>query len=223
MRSKETLRQLCHLTELLVGLSLSDDQNFPSTKGKPGGRFEISVNNAEGMTAALKNVAYREIYKELEQARCFNVKMLDGALLTLVYRFFNGEVSEHVLSYFPSPDFESFQNDPELYLKDEIYADIIQRNIVPFPVRFDFNEDPNRFVEVHHPRSHLSLGQFKNCRIPVCSPVSPMTFGGFVLRNFYNTAFRKYSDSIPTTELLFGNTIAANERNVPHLVLGKAI
>ncbi len=68
---------------------------------------------------------------------------------------------------------------------------------VPFPVRFDFSDDPERFIEVHHPYSHLTLGQFKNCRIPVCAPVSPFVFGGFILRNFYNTVFRKYSENIP--------------------------
>jgi hypothetical protein len=221
MKSRTTLKQVEKLTEAMVGLSLSNEQNFPSTHGELEGDFEITVNSASRMAAALKNVAYREIYAELEQARCFNLKMLDGALVTLRYRFHSGEVCEHSLSYFPSPDLEHFQNDPELYLSDEVYADIIDRNIVPFPIRFDFSDDEEKFVEIHHPRSHLTLGQFKNCRIPVCSPVSPLTFGSFILRNFYNTAFRKYSEEIPAARPLFGNTIARNEREIPHVVLGR--
>lgn len=223
MKSKDTLSQLAQLTEAMVGLSLSNDQNFPSTRGEPERQFEITVNNAGRMTTALKNISYREIYLELDQARCFNMKMLDGALLTLRYRFQDGEISEHSLTYFPSPDLEYFQNNPEVYLQDEVFADIVARNIVPFPVRFDFSNDDNKFVEIHHPRSHLTLGQFKNCRIPVCSPVSPLTFGHFVLRNFYNTAFRKYSDDLPVSSLIFSNSISPGEREVPHLVLGKAI
>lgn len=125
-----------------------------------------------------------------------------------------------MLSYFPSPDLEHFQNDPEAYLQDEVYADIIDRNIVPFPIRFDFSDDETDFEEIHHPRSHLTLGQYKNCRIPVCSPVSPLTFGGFILRNFYNTAFRKYSDSIPVSRFSFADCITAKERGIPHIVLG---
>lgn len=220
MKAKETLRQLEQLTTAMVGLSLSNDQNFASTHGDIDGDFEITVNNATSMTVALKNIAYRDIYRELEKARCFNFKMLDGALVTLRYRFRVGEVCEHVLCYFPSPDLEHFQNDPEVYLLDEIYADVIERNIVPFPVRFDFSDDAEKFVEVHHPYSHLTLGQYRNCRIPVCSPLSPLTFGGFILRNFYNTAFRKYSNEIPAAELLFSNTITANERKIAHVVLG---
>lgn len=220
MRARETLRQLKQLTSSMVGLSLSNDQNFPTTDGDIARHFEISVNNAGRMTAALKNIAYSEIYVELEQARCFNLKMLDGALLTLRYRFRDGNICEHSLSYFPSPDLEHFQNDPGVYLDDEIYADIIARNIVPFPIRFDFSDDAEKFVEVHHPYCHLTLGQYKNCRVPVCSPVSPLTFGSFILRNFYNTAFRRYSEEMPIAAPLFANTITVNERAIPHVVLG---
>lgn len=218
MTPQQTLRQIMDLTETLVGLSLSNEQNFPTTHGNPRTAFEITVSNATSMSIALKNVAYRDIYNELMQIRCFNFKMLDGALVSLRYRFRAGVVCEHSLSYLPSPDFEHFQNEPELYLEDEIYVDMIAKNIVPFPVRFDFSDDTSKFVDVHHPYSHLTLGQYINCRIPVCSPLSPLAFGGFILRNFYNTAFRKYSEAIPSSPLAFGKTITSKEKKIPHLV-----
>lgn len=218
---KETLQQITDLTTALVGLSLSNDQNFPSTHGNPATEFEITVSNAASMSVALKNVPYADIYAEMDRARCFNIKMLDGALVSLRYRFRNGEVCDHSLSYFPSPHLDIFQNDPEVYLLDEIYADVVARNIVPFPIRFDFSDDAEKFVDVHHPYSHLTLGQYENCRIPVCSPLGPLSFGGFVLRNFYNTAFRKYSDEIPTSALFFAQTITANEQTIPHLVCSR--
>jgi hypothetical protein len=144
--------------------------------------------------------------------------MLDGALISLRYRFEAGVIAEHSLSYFPSPDLEHFQNEPEIYLEDEIYADVIARSIVPFPIRFDYSCDNEKFIELHHPYSHLTLGQYKNCRIPVCSPLGPLAFGGFILRNFYNTAFRKYSEKIPTSTVFFARTITAKERKIPHVV-----
>jgi hypothetical protein len=220
MTPKNTLIQLTELMTGLVRLSLCNEQNFPSTYGDAQNTFEITVGNAAGMSIALKNIAYDEIYRELDQARSYNFKMLDGALVILRYRFVSGNISEHSLSYFPSPDLEHFQNDPELYLLDEIYADVVARNIVPFPIRFDFSNDETKFEEIHHPYSHLTLGQYENCRIPVCSPVGPLTFGAFILRNFYNSAFRKYSDEMPTGALLFANTITAREREIPHIVLG---
>jgi hypothetical protein len=217
---RQTLNQISNLTEALVGLSLSNEQNFPATYGTFDAAFEITVSNAAGMSVALKNVAYRDIYGELEKARCFNVKMLDGALISFRYRFLAGVIHEHSLSYFPSPDLEHFQNDPELYLEDDIYADVIAKNIVPFPVRFDFSDDSTRFVDIHHPYSHLTLGQYANCRIPVCSPLAPLAFARFILRTFYNTAFRKYSEDIPASTLAFANTITDNERKIPHMVFG---
>ena len=220
MTPQQTLRQVNELTEALVGLSLSNEQNFPATHGKTNAAFEITVSTATAMSVALKNLAYCDIYSELEKARCFNIKMLDGALISLRYRFMAGVICEHALSYFPSPDLEQFQNEPEVYLEDAIYADVIAKNIVPFPVRFDFSDDPEKFIDVHHPYSHLTLGQYENCRIPVCSPLGPLAFGGFILRNFYNTAFRKYSEKIPGSTLAFANTITANERRIPHVVCG---
>ena len=220
MTPQKTLKQICALTESLVELSLSNEQNFPSTHGNPNASFEITVSNAESMSIALKNVSYRIIYEELEKSRCFNFKMLDGALISLRYRFQTRAICEHSLSYFPSPDLEHFQNDPELYLEDEIYADIIAKNIVPFPIRLDFSNDVTKFIDVHHPYSHLTLGQYQNCRIPVCSPLSQLAFVGFVLRNFYNTAFKKYSDKIPASRFVFPNTITKNEQKIPHLVFG---
>ena len=218
MTPGQTLRQINELTATLVELSLSNEQNFPVTHGSARGAFEITVSTAGAMSIALKNVAYCDIYSELEKARCFNVKMLDGALISIRYRFRKGVVCEHSLSYFPSPDLEHFQNEPDLYLEDMIFADVIAKNIVPFPIRFDFSDDPKKFVDIHHPFSHLTLGQYENCRIPVCSPMGPLAFCGFILRNFYNTAFRKYSEDIPASSLAFENTITANERKIPHIV-----
>jgi hypothetical protein len=220
MTPLQTLKQINELTEAFVGLSLSNEQNFPTTKGNAKHSFEITVSTAAGMSVALKNVAYRDIYFELEKARCFNIKMLDGALISLRYRFKTGTICEHTLSYFPSPDLEHFQSEPEIYLEDEVYADIIAKNIVTFPLRFDFSNDAEKFVDIHHPYSHLTLGQYENCRIPVCSPLGPLAFGGFILRNFYNTAFRKYSEKIPVSTLNFVKTITPSERRVLHMAIG---
>lgn len=193
MTPKATLSEVQQLTVAMVELGLSNEQNFPTTQGNPERAFEISVGNAAAMTVALKNLAYQEIYQELDQARSYNFKLLDGALVTLRYRFHFGQISEHSLTFFPSPDLEIFQTEPDIYLQDEVYAEVVSRNVVPFPIRFDFCSDVDKFVEMHHPYSHLTLGQYENCRIPVCSPVGPFTFGNFLLRNFYNTAFVKYS------------------------------
>lgn len=88
----------------------------------------------------------------------------------------------------PSPDLEAFQNQPEIYEQDEIYADIISKKIVSFPIRFDYCADDIKSTH-KHPRSHISLGEYKNCRIPAYGPISPTVFMDFILESFYNTYF----------------------------------
>jgi hypothetical protein len=218
MRPQDVARQVRDLTVALVGVGLCNDQNFPSTYGDPAHSFEISIGSESALAIALRNLPYAHVYDEMNRARAFNFKMLDGALITMRYRFNRGEVVEHALTYFPSASLEHFQNEPEIYEEDEIYADVVARSIVAFPVRFDFNASEERYVDVHHPRSHLTLGQYSNCRIPVWAPVTPSAFMQFLLRSFYNTAYRKYSDELTASEATFAKTISEKECRVSHIV-----
>ena len=99
-------------------------------------------------------------------------------------------------------------------MEDEIYADVIARNIVPFPVRFDYDGRDGIHEELAHPKSHLTLGQYENCRIPVTSPMTPFWFVDFILRNFYHTAFGRYADKLPPCGDSFGESILPAERGV---------
>ena len=184
MKSNDTRSEIKALTAALVSLSLSNEQNFPSTHGQPAGSFEITVKNANALTAALKNVPYQEIYEALSEANCFNMKLLDGALLCLRYRFEAGNIVEHCLTYFPSPDLEHFQNNPEIYLMDEIYADIVARNIVPVPIRFDFNA-----AEATLCRGSSSLFAFDPRPIRKLPNTGMLTGKSFDLRRFHSSEF----------------------------------
>jgi hypothetical protein len=160
------------LTADLVGLSLCDRQNYPYLRNLGQGYQEIGVGGGGDISCALRNVPYRDIYKELERTGTYNVRMLDGALIHMLYRFRENIVKAHRLAFFPSPFLEEFQNNPEIYLDDEIYAEVTMKNIVPFPLRFDFDCREAVVVEADHPKSHLTLGQYQNCRIPVSAPIT---------------------------------------------------
>ncbi|MDJ0742255.1 MAG: DUF2290 domain-containing protein [Xenococcaceae cyanobacterium MO_167.B27] len=133
----------------------------------------------------------------------------------MMYTYENSQLSSHRLAFFPSPFLHEFQNEPEIYELDEIYADIIAKNILPVPIRFDY--DPDNHQELDHPKCHLTLGQFKNCRIPVCSPIMPNVFISFILRSFYNTALRKFSDELNLKNSLFPQTITSAEQQLLHI------
>jgi hypothetical protein len=203
----------------LVEVGLAGDQNFAFRRDVAGGRIEVTFPQAEHVSIALKDRAYADVYQHLVQERAYNAKMPDGGLLQMMYVFVGEAVERHRLAFFPSPHLEEFQNNPEVYLEDAIYADVIGRNIVPFPVRFDYDSRDGVHHELIHPKSHLTLGQYENCRIPVTAPMTPFWFIDFILRNFYHTAFGRYADKLPPCGDLFEQSILPAERRVVHVAI----
>lgn len=208
---KEILAQINSLTADLVGLSLCDRQNFPSLRHLGKKLCEIGFGESGNVSNALKNTSYQDIFKELVRSKSYNLKMLDGALIQMMYRFRDYQLEAYRLAFFPSPTLEEFQNNPEIYLEDELYAEVVMKNIVPFPLRFDFDCREEVAVVVDHPKSHLTLGQYQNCRIPVSAPLTPRHFIEFILRSFYNTAFRKYSSQLSNPMGCFEMSITEEE------------
>ncbi|MBF0192435.1 MAG: DUF2290 domain-containing protein [Magnetococcales bacterium] len=215
--TENIFQQMEKLTADLVGLSLCDRQNFPSLRDTGKGYREIGIGARSNISYALRNISYHEIYEELDRTQTYNLRMLDGALIQMMYRFKNNQVESHRLAFFPSPFLEEFQNNPDIYLEDEIYSEVIMKSIVPFPLRFDFDSNKDSFVEVDHPRSHLTLGGYENCRIPVNAPLTPFHFIGFILRNFYNTAYHKYYDKISFFTHHFEESITIKEMNLLYI------
>lgn len=217
MTPKRTVAQINEIISRLVEASLSNQQNWPSVT-ESGGIKEITVPGTPELNVAMKNVPYPDIYRAMEESRAFHVKMLDGALIQMCYRFSQEGILSHRLCIFPAPELENFDNDPELYEHDALYGDITAKNIVHFPVRFDFDSDPNKHVDIKHPKSHLTLGQYPNCRIPMVAPLSPARFITFILRNFYHSAY--YSSKLTEIDcsFVFPDSISPNERNVSHML-----
>lgn len=205
------------ITKQLISIGLSDKQNFPSCIQTGKGSYKIAYSGMQDLSIVLRNVDYKEMYEELDKNNNYNVKMIDGALIQLMYTYENFNLISHRLAFFPSPFLENFQNEPEIYEDDEIYADIIAKNILPVPIRFDY--DPDNHQELDHAKSHLTLGQFKNCRIPVCSPITPSTFISFILRSFYNTTFKKFTAQLTFSSKLFDKTITPGEKQILHIAI----
>lgn len=210
-------QQIKRLVLYLVYTGIASDQNLPFQRTGHGNKTEITFHGAEHVSVAIKDKFYSEIYDHLLRERAYNVKMIDGAMLQMMYMYNGLNLKTHRLAFFPSPYLEEFQNHPEIYLKDEIYADITAKSVVTFPIRFDFDAKDGFFKELDHPKSHLSLGEYENCRIPVSAPVTPFQFIQFILRNFYHTAHEKYADRLPFFSQAFNETIMASEMSVIHI------
>lgn len=215
MDPKNILKQIRQLTVDVIEAGICDAQNFPSLTQSPRGISEIGISSVDN-SIFLKNIPYSEMYYELLKRKYYNFKMIDGALISLLYRFQNNDIIAHRLSFFPAPNLEVFQNEPELYLEDEIYLEFLDKRIVTVPLRFDFDSG-EAFVPVEHPKSHLTLGQYENCRIPVSSAVSPYQFMEFILRNFYHTARNKSCFNLTKYTDKFEKSIVSEEETLVHV------
>jgi hypothetical protein len=209
----EIVRQINDITSKLIEVNLSVQQHFPSLKDE-----NIYIAGNHDLSTALKNIPYQDIYTVLDKENNYNIKMIDGALIQLMYSFSGDELIKYRLAFFPSPNLDEFQNNSEIYETDDIYADVIDKNIVTSPIRFDY--DPKNHISLEHPKSHLTIGQYKNCRIPIFAPITPNMFIDFILRNFYNTAHTKFSEILNfDKKVLFQHCIDNDEKNVLHISL----
>jgi hypothetical protein len=203
--------------EVLVGHGLADDQN-PAYVDRVGkNHYLVRYSNEPAFTAALRNRPYAEAYRELRLARSYNILMLDGAMLQMVYEFEDGDLKRHRLAFLPSPDLLEYQNNPELYEEELLYADVVDKGVVAVPLRFDFDCRPEVAVPLEHPISHLTLGQYRDCRIPVSAGVTPRTFVGFVLASFYHSASATLRVALPRPVLRFRACIDQDELQAVHI------
>lgn len=220
MSPKDVRGQFEELVERLIATSVSVKQFFPSVRTGPGG--EILIARPASTAIALRDVPYEAVYRDLDSNDAYDIKLVDGGLLLLQYRFdANGKLLQHRLGYFPSPALPTVDEAPELYEQDELYGDIIDQRLVRFPIRFDYA--PHQHADVVHPASHLTLGQYENCRIPVAGPLGPNAFGMFIIRNFYCRAYTRYKNSfdrrVVAVERL--ESITDAEKRLSHFVHGR--
>jgi hypothetical protein len=220
MRPNEVRAQIDDFIRRLITASISVVQYFPSIRAGAGGACAIGRNVSASI--ALRDVPYEDVYRELDANTAYDVRMIDGGLLLFQYNFDKNEnLDAHRLAYFPNPLLPSIDEAPALYEEDELYGDIIARRLVRFPIRFDFA--PHQHTEVVHPACHLSLGQYEGCRIPVVGPLSPVSFGLFIVRNFYCRAYTRHKNTFDRKALPVRryDTITDLEKRISHFVGGR--
>jgi hypothetical protein len=216
MKAQEAAQQIRDVTRKLMIASLVDHQHEP-TVTRVGGIDQIGIAGSPDLSVSLRDIPYSDVYRELLAAGAYHLRMIDGGLIQLLYTFRGREVQSHRLAFFPSPAMESYDEAAQLYEDEELFADIFVINAVRSPLRFDFSNSEAEFEDLEHPKSHFTIGQYKNCRIPVTGPVTPNRFMRFVLRNFYHCAYGQVNIDEVATFTSFPDTITANERAILHV------
>ena len=210
-------KEIEDITKKLIETNFAKEFNFPTLT-----KTTLKWSNFKDFSFTLKNtINYNEIYSKLEETKNFNIKMIDGGIFQLLYEFEFDKLIKHRLAFFPTNFILDYDNFYNYYEKDsyeyEIYKDMIGDNMVRFPIRFDYA--PEQCIDMEHPKSHLHLGQYENCRIPIVSPLSPNIFFRFILMNFYNRIYKSsFCENDFKTELKnLDKTLTSNEKNIIHL------
>ena len=116
---KKIFGEVRKVTQELIRCGLAEEYNFPIIK-----KTDIVWENYNDISLYLKNMEYTTIYSEIEKNHNFNIKLPDGGMLQLMYRFDGqGEMLQsHRLAFYPSPSYEIYQNDADLYDADYIWG-----------------------------------------------------------------------------------------------------
>lgn len=220
----KVLKHITNLTSDLILSGLCINQNFPAIKVHSEKVREVTISGCD-YSITLKNVSYSEMYKELKLSKSYNILLIDGALIQMQYKFKDNFLEKHRLAFFPASNLHLFQNEQEIYNEDEIYGDVVDARVVSTPIRFDFDDSVNSKGEkvakpVIHPTSHLTLGQYKNCRIPVNSALTPYQFIEFILRNFYNNEYLSYKYLLKDN-VYFNDSIYEEEKKIVNICFPK--
>lgn len=216
MLAEDLYNELNDITKHLISKGIVDDQNFPSMRKDVSGNDVISVSATNGFSFMCKE-DYIKTYERLSDDRVYNVRFVDGGLALLMYTVKNNNIIKHRLTYYPSPLLDNYASQPEAYMMDQLYLDIISRKIIPFPIRFDF--DPDNHIDMEHPVSHLTLGDVDVCRIPITSAITPIWFFKFLLSNFYRTKGTDCLSDIPKHKCFENRTLTASEAKMVHMTI----
>lgn len=214
----EVLRQINRATTYLLELGVSSDQNVAIERRSGGGHVQVCYPNIDALPPMAGRTDYAETYSMVASGRAFHVRLLDGALIQMDYRFVRRNLQYHRLTWFPAPHLEDFLGSPDVYLTDDPFGDIVGREIVAFPVRFDYDHRHVTTSRNDHPGSHLTLGQYDGCRIPVSRPVTPFWFMDFILRNFYLPSLPD-APALPSSENSFAECISDVHRGAIHVAI----
>lgn len=213
-----TASRIAGILHYLAKAGISRSYQLPVSRSE-GPFTTVTCPGAKFVSVALKNLDYRDIYHHFLQNGVYTAVMLDNAVVQLMYRFRGSKLSDHRLAFFAAPELKEFQNAPEWYWHDEPFNDVMVRSTAPVLFRFDYNAENGNRRSVVHPKTHLTLGLYEGCRIPVSAPLSPHQFMDFVLRNFYDTTAESYADALPRSRRGFDQSITESEQLVMHLAV----
>ncbi|WET80541.1 DUF2290 domain-containing protein [Amycolatopsis sp. QT-25] len=215
--AKSLIKDIKAISAFLIEKSLADDANFPTVLDGPEKREYVEYVRGADYAGMLRDVPYRKVYEAQALGRQYNLRMLDGALLQMSYELKGGELEKSRHAYLPSPSLLHFHEAADLYYEDDLYLDVVAHREVLVPIRFDYDSREGVSSSLRHPVSHLTLGQFKECRIAATGPMTPYFFTEFILRSFYDRPGQVVSDLLPVSDAKWSGCSTREEVDRVHI------
>lgn len=215
-------RSIQSIIHALVEQGAADRFSMPSVTTANRFTGDIGFRGGVDISWVLRDQSYRDLYSEILSREMFHVVLPDGGILQFMYVVRLGRVTKHRLAFYPAPHLRPFDSDVSTYLRDSIWGHVVSEYQMPVVLRFDFDADEAAFVPITHSYSHLTLGQYPNCRIPVSGPIPPWVFVSLVLRNFYRRCFEKLRPERIFSEISFERTLGRDEEDASHIVIGRS-
>lgn len=212
-------RSIQSIIHALISIGIADQFRIPSVRAANQYSGDIGFGTGVDLSWVLRDQPYRNLYDELVRREMFHVLLPDGGILQFMYKVYLGKVTKHRLAFYPSPGLLPFDADVVTYLQDSVWGHVVSEFQMPVVVRFDYDADERHFVPVSHSYSHMTLGQYPRCRIPVSGPIPPWAFAELVLRNFYNRCFDNIETATIFQGIAFDRTLVQSESTATHLAL----
>lgn len=111
--AKQVEQQINDLIKYLVEIGLASAQHFAFQRPGRSKVVEVTFGGSRHVSSSLRNRDYNEIYEDLVRERAYNVRMIDGALIQMMYEFVEKNLRRHRLAFFSAPHLEKFQTNPE--------------------------------------------------------------------------------------------------------------
>lgn len=148
----------------------------------------------------------KEIHDELLANRQFLMLFFDKSILQAEYVVSGGKIVKQRLQFIKIYDYIEQEGYNDNYFDEGLRE-------IPIPIFIRFDYDPQNHVDLKHSKSHLSISNHNNCRIPVSRNITLKQFVSFILKEVYDNYDIKF-----TTYLEHEETITEAEKSVIHLV-----
>ena len=165
---------------------------------------------------------YEEEYYDMLSRGVYTFLMVDYTMLQYFNIYSRDTLVKQNIGYVQSPydvPYDLVEVEEEEEENEKVLTKICDLGSY---TRMRFEYDPDNFENIKHPRTHLHLGCYKDCRIPINKPMRMYDYIKFVIKNFYS---KKYDDFIRTissehyvfNENAYADTITSDEIQEIHI------